>query len=191
MSLLPTLKIGVYNAWIFMSVFLLQMLFVMLADRSVSQKTHVPADARSGGRAKRITLIANGVWLIAMLYSIFLPLKLGTIWFYAGLVIFVTGLIILALATWSFLATPADQIIQKGIYRYSRHPMYLATFIICLGTGIAAASWLFLLITVIMVYCFRVEALVEEVYCLNQYGRAYQRYLQRVPRWFGLPRRSK
>jgi protein-S-isoprenylcysteine O-methyltransferase Ste14 len=68
--------------------------------------------------------------------------------------------------------------------------MYLATFFICLGSGIAAVSWLFILLSVMMALCFYQEAVIEERYCLDKYGSAYQEYLQKVPRWLGVPKRS-
>ena|GEM_PF-6546797 len=46
MSLIPAFKIGLWNAWIFMSVFLLQILVIMLADKRIWERSHVPTDAR-------------------------------------------------------------------------------------------------------------------------------------------------
>ena len=124
-------------------------------------------------------------WVIPL----FLPFKLDTIWFYAGLSVFIIGLILLTIATFNFITTPPDSVILKGVYKISRHPMYLATFFICLGSGIAAGSWLFILLSVIIILCFHQEALIEERYCLDKYGNVYQDYLNRVPRWFGVLKR--
>lgn len=187
MPLIPALKIGIWNAWLFMSVFLLQMLIMALADRRVWERSHIPAHFRRNKFEKYISIIANLVWLSALGYSVFLPLKLGTIWFYAGLSVFVIGLTIMAMATSNFITTPVDVVITKGVYQISRHPMYLATFLICLGSGIASASSLFIIISVTMAFCFHREALLEERYCLEEYGGVYQQYLRSVPRWIGVP----
>jgi protein-S-isoprenylcysteine O-methyltransferase Ste14 len=88
----------------------------------------------------------------------------------------------------NFITTPVDEIITKGIYRFSRHPMYLSTFFICLGTGLATASWVFTLLSLIIAFCFQQEALIEERICIGQYGDDYREYQARVPRWFGIPR---
>jgi protein-S-isoprenylcysteine O-methyltransferase Ste14 len=66
--------------------------------------------------------------------------------------------------------------------------MYSATFLICLGTGIATTSWVFILLSLVMAVCFRGEALVEERVCLVQYGEVYQAYMNAVPRWLGFPK---
>jgi protein-S-isoprenylcysteine O-methyltransferase Ste14 len=94
-----------------------------------------------------------------------LPFKIGAIWFYIGLSVFIIGLALMAIATFNFIATPVDQFVRKGAYKLSRHPMYLATFLICLGSGIATVSLLFILLSIIMASCFYQEALIEERYC--------------------------
>jgi protein-S-isoprenylcysteine O-methyltransferase Ste14 len=181
-------KIGVWNAWIFMSVFLLQMIIIVFADKQVRGRSHIPNDWRKTTFEKYIGIVANVFWLIALGYSVFLPLLFGTNWFYIGFSIFVVGVSLLSVATFNFITTPVDQLIQKGVYKFSRHPMYLATFLICLGSGITTASWMFILLSVIIALCLNYEALLEERYCLNKYKDLYKEYMNRVPRWLGMPR---
>lgn len=181
-------KIGIWNAWIFMSVFILQMLAIMFIDKRLWQRSHIPEDARRNKFEKRVSIIGNIVWLIAMGYSIFLPFQIGTLWFYIGLSVFIIGLALMAVATFNFIAAPADHPITKGAFNFSRHPMYLATFLICLGSGIATVSLLFIFLSIIMALCFNQEALIEERYCSNRYGNAYKDYLNSTHRWIGMPR---
>jgi protein-S-isoprenylcysteine O-methyltransferase Ste14 len=188
-SLIPAFKIGIWNAWIFMSVFLLQMLAIMFIDKRVWERIHVPIDARRNKMERYAGIIANLVWLLALGYSVFLPLLLGTTWFYIGLSVFIIGLTLMVVATFNFIATPADQLITKGAYQFSRHPMYVATFFISMGAGIATGSWLFIFFSIIMALCFYQEALIEEKYCLNRYGNRYQEYINITPGWIGLPKK--
>jgi protein-S-isoprenylcysteine O-methyltransferase Ste14 len=184
---MSNLKPGLINGWLFMSVFILQMIGMMFADKQVQERTHIPADANRSKREKSVSIIANGVWLIGLIYSVFLPLRLESFWFYVGLFVFVIGLAFLVLATHSFMTTPIDELITKGIYQLSRHPMYTATFLIFLGTGIAAKDWLFILLSIMIAFCFREEALLEEKICLEQYGNVYWEYMHKVQMWFGIP----
>jgi protein-S-isoprenylcysteine O-methyltransferase Ste14 len=124
-----------------------------------------------------------------MIYAVFLPLQLGTAWFFVGLAVFITGLIFITIATCNFIGTPAQQIISKGVYKISRHPMYLASFFICLGSGIACRSWLFIFLSVLMGACFYLEALVEEKYCLGKYGSTYKNYMAKTSRVLGIPKK--
>ena len=188
MSLIPTFEIGLWNAWIFMSTFLLQWLVVGLAGKKVLQRTGHPTDMKRSKSAQRIGMAAMITWLIATIYSIFLPLQLKTIWFYIGLGVFLSGLAILTVATLNFAAAPHNKPITSGLYGYSRHPMYLAMFLIYIGTSLASASWLFFLLTITTVVLIRPESILEERYCLEKYGDAYREYMKRTPRWIGLPK---
>jgi len=186
-SLMPDFKIGIGNAWLFMSVFLIQMIVIMFVDKRIQEKSHVPPEARKNSFERFAGIIGNFIWLLAMGYSVFLPLQFGTLWFYVGLFIFIIGSALIGIATFNFIATPVNQLITKGAYSFSRHPMYLAAFFICLGAGISAASWIFIFLSLIMALCFYQEALIEERYCLNKYGNAYKEYTSRSPRWIGFP----
>jgi protein-S-isoprenylcysteine O-methyltransferase Ste14 len=174
-----------------MSVFPLQMLAIVLVDKRIWKRSHIPIEARRNKLERYVSAIANIIWLLALGYSLFLPLQLGTTWFYIGLSFFVIGLTLMALATINFIGTPADQLITKGAYQFSRHPMYVATFFICLGAGTATGSWLFIFFSIIMAFCFYQEALIEERYCLNRYGNAYREYMESTPRWIGVLKTSK
>lgn len=185
-----TFEIGLYNAWIFMSIFIFQMIIMLLFDKTMRERTHVPSDVNRNLLEKYAGIIGNVIWLIAMIYSIFLPFQLGTIWFYVGFFIFMIGLIFLSIATHNFMTTSADQIVKKGVYLISRHPMYVATFFICLGSGIATKSWLFISLTILMSFCFFQEALLEEKYCQSKYGNVYKEYKGKTPRLLGVPKRN-
>lgn len=172
-----------------MSIFLLQMLAIVFIDKRVWERSHIPIEVRRNKLERYVGIIGNFIWLIALGYSVFLPLQLGTIWFYSGFSVFIIGLSLMAIATFNFIIAPIDQLITKGAYNISRHPMYLATFFICLGSGIATVSWLFIFLSIIMALCLYQEALIEERYCLYRYNNVYQKYINRTPRWIGIPKK--
>ena len=143
-------------------------------------------------KMQKIALISlHIIYLLMVIYSIFVPLKLGTAWFYAGLPIYLLGLIPYAMVWVGFATTPPDKLVTKGIYRYSRHPMYLAQFPIFAGVGIAAASWIFLLISVVYMLLPLLWVNAEERHCLKFYGNAYREYINRTPRWIGIPKSGR
>ncbi len=106
MSLIPAFKIGVWNAWIFMCVFLLQMLAIMVVDKRVWERSHIPIEARQNKLERYIGTIGNFIWFLALGYSVFLPFQLGTLWFYMGFSVFIIGLTLLAIATFNFIGIP-------------------------------------------------------------------------------------
>jgi protein-S-isoprenylcysteine O-methyltransferase Ste14 len=189
MSLVPAFKIGVWNAWIFMIWPWLDMLAVRLVGSDVYQRASgLPSEMKTSRQYRVGSYASMAVDTMAVAYSIFLPLKLGTIWFYAGLAIFLIGLVVLTAATVNFATTPMDVPITKGIYHYSRHPMYLASLLIYFSVGITAASWVFLLVFVVQSVFIRIAAVGEERYCLEKYGDAYREYIDKTSRWLGLPK---
>jgi protein-S-isoprenylcysteine O-methyltransferase Ste14 len=189
MPLVPAFKIGVWNAWIFMIWPWLDMLAVRLVGSDVYQRASgLPSEMKTSRQYRVGSYASMAVDTMAVAYSIFLPLKLGTIWFYAGLAIFLIGLVVLITATINFATTPMDVPITRGIYHYSRHPMYLASLLIYFSVGIASASWVFLLIFVVQSVSIRIAAIEEERFCLEKYGDAYREYIDKTPRWLGLPK---
>jgi len=189
MSLVPAFQIGLWNAWIFMIWPWADMLAVRLVGLDVYRRASgLSSEMKTSRRYRVVSYVSMVVETMAVAYSIFLPLKLGTIWFYAGLAIFLTGLVVLAAATVNFARTPMDVPITRGIYHYSRHPLYLASLLIYLGVGVASASWVFLLILVVQSVSIRIAAVGEELYCLEKYGNAYREYIDGTPRWLGLPK---
>jgi protein-S-isoprenylcysteine O-methyltransferase Ste14 len=188
MSLMPAFEIGIWNAWIFMSSFILQMLAIVLLGKRVWARSSLPAGIKRSKREKITPFIGNALWLLTTIYSIFMPLRLGTAWFYIGLPVFLVGLVILAVATANFATTPAEKPVTQGAYYFSRHPLYLSMFIIYIGTGIASASWVFILLGIANIFWIRTEVRVEERYCLERYSDAYREYMNGTPRWIGIPK---
>jgi protein-S-isoprenylcysteine O-methyltransferase Ste14 len=188
MPLRPAFELGVCNGWFFMMVFPLQWLAVLILPGHIVARTGHPVELRPGHRAKIMSALTQFFWIGATLYSIFLPLRPGTPWFAAGLMIFVGGLTLLILATFRVARTEAGKPFTGGVYRYSRHPMYLSMILVYTAVSIAAISWLFLAITIITIFLQRSQAIQEERYCQEQLGQAYRQYMLRTPRWLGVPR---
>ncbi len=128
------------------------------------------------------------IFLLMVIYSIFLPLKLGTVWFYSGLPIYLLALILYLMVFVGFATTPSNKPVTKGIYRYSRHPMYVTSFVLFIGMGIASASWVFLLLSVLFIILVSLSVVSEERFCLKFYGDTYREYMNRTPKWIGIPK---
>ena len=189
MSLIPAFKIGVWNAWIFMLLDVLTFpLFIRIAKGrapEVEGKSQVSAMSKT----ERITLYSSkAIYIPAFIYSIFLPLKLGTVWFYVGLPITLIGFITGVIVILNWAASPRGEPVTNGLYRYSRHPMYVTAFAFFLGMSIATASWVFLLFTILLIAASFYFAPLEEQSCLEKYGDAYHEYMDRTPRYIGIPK---
>jgi protein-S-isoprenylcysteine O-methyltransferase Ste14 len=111
-------------------------------------------------------------------------------WFYVGFPIAVVGLVGCWIVLLNWAQTDAGRPVTRGLYRYSRNPMYVTHSLLLLGVSIASVSWIFLLITIITVVGAFVFIESEEQGCLEHYGDSYREYMERTPRWLGLPRSS-
>jgi protein-S-isoprenylcysteine O-methyltransferase Ste14 len=192
-ELLPDLSIGLWNAWIIM-VIALATTFVpfMFGAKAAEQRMADEPDIGEYPTRSRVGVIVTHAVLMpfTLIYSIFVPLALGTPWLVVGLA--VSGLAIsMSLATSvTFITAPLDRPITTGIYAISRHPMYVSGILVYAGIGLAGTSWVFVACAVIEALGYAAIAPAEEDVMLDKYGAAYRDYLHRTPRWMGLPGRT-
>ncbi len=192
MSLIPEFELGLWNAWIFvLSFFSLFIVFKILDHLRGKRGSSRPDKPPFNEKEEKLYGISQLAIWASNIYSVFLPLKLDTVWFYAGLSTFLLGMVFTLLAGTSLDATPLDRPATKGLYRISRNPIYLGCFLIYIGAGIACASWLFLLLTAIWVVLYDLLIASEERWCLEKYGDAYREYMNRTPKWIGIPKSEK
>jgi protein-S-isoprenylcysteine O-methyltransferase Ste14 len=191
MSAIPVFEIGVCNAWILLLFLPLHPLVMMLIDKLVGtgdifKKMESPALNKA---ESIINIFGSYVLFFGLfIYSIFLPLQLGTAWFYVGLALCVLGVVTWIIAIVNIVGIPLGEPWNKGLYRYSRHPMYLGLFLTLIGAGIASASWIFLLFSIIYIILCALLVSAEERFCLDKFGTPYREYMNRTPRWIGLPK---
>src|SRR4030065_2357875 len=114
MSLVPEFELGLWNGCIFMVPSLLLML---LSLRLFIEKRAPAASMRMSKTKLSFCLVSKFIYFAAVIYSVFLPLKLGTIWFYVGLPIALVGLVGSVMTVVSWVSTPAGKIVTTGIYR--------------------------------------------------------------------------
>jgi protein-S-isoprenylcysteine O-methyltransferase Ste14 len=194
MSFIPAFEIGVWNLWVFMVawVFFHMVPFYWPIFRyDIKAMFKKGAASPSYNKAEKIiNNFGTAVWIILFIYSIFLPLPLGAPLLYAGIALFVFGLIIIEIAGIPWAKTSIDEPITEGLYRYSRHPIYIGVFVQYIGIGMASASGLFLLLIIISLILSILTAPAEERFCLEKYGETYRKYINRTPRWIGIPRSS-
>lgn len=189
MSLIPVFEIGLWNAWIL----ILGMasihfgLSYLIVDRKAALFIWPPYNKKE----KKLSNILTAAYFAPWVYAIFVPLKLGTAWFYAGLSVYLLGMIFATMGLIVFAVTPLDRPNTSGVYRISRNPLDFGAFLIFVGIGVACASWIFLLDAMALISLQSVLVMSEERMCLEKYGDAYREYMNRTPKWIGIPRSRK
>jgi protein-S-isoprenylcysteine O-methyltransferase Ste14 len=189
MSLIPEFELGLWNAWILSLSFLLMFIILGILDHLIEPKgSRRPRTPPMNEKERKLDWIATFIFLVPNIYSFFLPLKLGTAWFYIGLLVHLFGIVFTVIAATNLMKAPVDRPVTKGLYRISRNPIYLGTVLIFIGNGIACTSWLYLLLTAIFVVLQDILLAPEERWCLEKYGDTYREYMNRTPRWVGIPK---
>jgi len=187
-SLIPAFELGLWNAWILV----LPMIVISILGSRILGKR---GSEEVSNLTKRVKT-ANSLYLLILVllyaYSIFLPLKLNTVWFCAGLFIYLLGVLVVILSLLSFHTTSADKMVTKGVFRISRNPGYVGDFLVNISIGIACLSWIFLLVGVAFFLLLRYYVIVvEEPFLTKKYGDTYKEYMNRTPRWIGIPKSRK
>ena len=182
MSLIPEFELGLWNAWILV----IPMLIIFFFD----VRATVARESGDFPLTKKEKRILNAIPLsmfISFVYAVFLPLQLGTTWLYGGLLIYLFGIILTAVAVLNFASAPKNRLVTKGLYRVTRNPVYVGMLLMQIGIVVACTSWLYLLLTVVLLILLNAILPAEERYCLETYGDAYRKYI-RTPRWIGIPK---
>ncbi len=190
MPLKPIFEIGLWNAWIPGLFLVLHPLLVRLLDHAIGSGD---MDQKMGGvpslqREKSLQQIPVLLLIILFILTIFLPLQLGTVWFYSGLLVYLFGLAVFLCAIITAVKTPPGQIFSGGAYRYSRHPMYLSFLAIFISISLVSASWIFLVLSLGWMVFPLSQVNAEERDCIKKFGSDYLGYMHRTPKWLGIPR---
>ena len=112
---------------------------------------------------------------------------------YAGLALMIAGQVIRWIAISSlgrlFTADVSIQkghvIVEKGLYKFIRHPSYTGSLLTFLGFGLTFSNWMSALVLAVpMTAVFLVRIRVEEQALVDFFGDAYIQYRRRTKRLF-------
>ncbi len=121
---------------------------------------------------------------VMLFYSIFVPFTTNAALLGAGLVLFVTGLVLQIKKSWDYAITPPDKLITKGVYQISRNPDYFSATLMYLGMGLAGASWLIIAIAVYWFIGYQWMVTLEEQFCMEHWPDEFPEYKRKVAKNF-------
>lgn len=182
---------GRIYALIFWLVSVLWILPEIIAAKAMRSRDS--ANARDGGSLRLISLL----WVIGIILNIFLSFRLPQAKipenkhsvFFVGICLMLFGIMFrwysasLLGKYFTFdVATHSNQtVIEKGPYRYIRHPSYSGALLSLVGFGLALGNWAGLaagLICLGIAYAYRIP--VEEQALASALGEPYRQYLKRT-----------
>lgn len=140
------------------------LVFVLVPDAAIDLNEDLgwPRFESAVARAVGIALIAAGVGVSFHCVSVFARTGLGT----------------------PVPSAPPKHLVERGLYRRSRHPMYVAYAAILLGVFLYFGH--FMLLAYLVLYFLIAQAVIvwwEEPVLRKRFGDAYDDYVRRVRRW--------
>jgi len=196
MSLIPAFEVGLWNAWIITVLgFILPWIPSFINKEVANKRMEEIKWSKFSKTIKIVMIISQGIIMpFTIIYSFFLPLKLGTVWFYVGLPISILGVIMPIVSGVSLYSAtaPLDKPVTTGMYRITRNPEYFSGFLLYLGIGVSCLSWVFILCAVVWIISAHILVVQsEEPSLIKKYGDTYKEYMSRTPRWIEFPKSKK
>lgn len=152
----------------------------------------MPQDANS----KRVLMLAQIVGMDAA-FAIALTVPFGALpypmfCFWVGVIALIAGSLLRrhcrrmlgSSFTGTVIVNADHTVVERGAYRYIRHPSYTAAVVMFFGIGAALANWISLitlLVPVIIGFLYRVN--VEERALVAVIGEPYRSYVRRTKRF--------
>jgi protein-S-isoprenylcysteine O-methyltransferase Ste14 len=106
------------------------------------------------------------------------PVAAGLAVMWLGLIVRTWAIVVLGRSFRTTVEIDADQpVVERGPYRWVRHPAYTGVLLLAAGYGLAMGSWLSLLITVTVPAVAMLRRIgVEETALVETLGRPYEIY---------------
>lgn len=184
MEFMPDFTIGLWSGWWFSLIYLIVNLGIPSVKKDAFKRLFKSPKSHEKFWEAVNYYISWFSWIGSVIFPVFASVKTGTGYFYAGIFMFLVGMALNITALLNYITTPLEQPIVKGLYRFSRNPIYAAYIITWYGVGLALGSWLLMIIHTIEVITCHILTVEEEQYCLHKYGTDYQEYMAKVPRYF-------
>ena len=137
-------------------------------------------------REKFFTIAASVMPYPFMVLTVWKPFTSIIPLLYIGISFYLIGMALFALSLRIIIQTPQNALFSTGPYRFTRNPMYVAATIVFMAICLVAANIVLAIYLAIAVLFQHFMILAEERMCKEMYGRAYEDYLKRVPRYIVL-----
>jgi hypothetical protein len=119
------------------------------------------------------------------LYTAFLTVNFDfSVLSYLGAFLYIVSHVLLAITIVNFSSHDEIGLSVKGIYKYSRNPMYISYFICMIAWVLLTKSKVLLIIVIIYQISTHSIIISEERWCLEKFGYEYKEYMSRVGRYF-------
>jgi protein-S-isoprenylcysteine O-methyltransferase Ste14 len=172
---------GVLNGWLLIVPLLVPSLLLAMVRPATARRM---ADMSGYSQRERVaTVVASIAPYPFFVATIWTPLVITGLTLPVGLGLFGLGLVLFYWAIASFSAAPPEMLIERGPYRWSRNPIYVANAVACAGICVATRHGVLTAWLLLMLLPQHLMIRAEERRCADRFGKAYLDYQRRVPRY--------
>lgn len=172
---------GIWNAWLLSLLFMVVPLFALAVFGRAGKKKEI---------AKRMSDM-TGFTLKEKIFTVLAsaapyPFMLATVWtpFTATRPLLYVGLLLFGASLKAIFETPPDQPFSAGPYRISRNPVYVGAMLVFAGICAATANVVLAGYLAVAAWLQHFMILAEERMCREKYGKFFDDYLKKTPRYF-------
>ena len=184
--------IGFYNLWlILVGIGIFAWIVMEIADKLRGARIENKEDHRN----VKISVVSGLSLLVFLIVTMYTPIVIGTLFWIGCFLIILVG-IIYVLAIIAFVKAKKG-LTTIGIYKMSRNPMYIAMFLLFIAFILMAwnASSIMGILTLIIALFNMIVihwmVLREEHFLSKKYRKTYNEYMNRTPRYIGIPKSKK
>lgn len=184
-TLLPSLRFSIANQWILLLLYA-GALTLSVKRLSQDKRRWLLEDPKLSLRSVKRLLLRLGQILAIVIIALtgLTPLSAAPAWLSViGLATYGAGIAMVVAAIYWFGRAPDDRPATEGPYRFSRNPQWVGLFLVFLGLAISGGSGLLPLAAFVLGALYHIQIVEEERACRAKYGRPYEEYLQKVPRY--------
>ncbi len=184
MELFPKISIELLGGWLLTVIYLVINMGLPLTKAGTLKRLLTSSKKNSTFIEKLLNTSSQISWFGTIFLPILLPIKVNSNVFVIGLIAFMIGIILNIISIQNYITTPLNEQVKKGIYKFSRNPIYASHNIFGFSIALLTGSWIILILHIIEIITCHLKILDEEKYCINKYGNEYKVYMKKVPRYY-------
>ncbi|MDD5428291.1 MAG: methyltransferase [Candidatus Omnitrophica bacterium] len=178
---MPMFQAGLRNAWLLYIPFLIGGMYIGIQNKVIAKRM---ADMTGYTmREKVFTFIASLTPYPYMILAVWAPFTAIKHLLYLGAVIYVIGMTMFFLTLYVIAKTPLNSSFSAGVYKISRNPLYVSATLIFLGVSLMTANIILFVFLLAIIVPQHFMILAEERVCRLKYGRTFEEYIKKVPRY--------
>ena len=174
-------SITIENGWILTAIFLVVCYVPMfIGGRGTRRLLNFSFASK---KAQWLSYTVMILFFASLIIPVFYPISSNVAVRYIGFTLYVIGGIGILISYYNYMTSDPNKLITKGLYKLSRNPIYVFTFIMLAGIAVLCHSYI---IGGILVLYFILQHPIikeEEDFCYHTYGVDYTVYKQHTRRY--------